>query len=238
MLRPLFAAASAAALLCAGCASYVTPGGPIRLADIDRADVASEAARMPSPHFPARVALVRVQAPQYKSFSSDSYGKGRYSVVTTQELLTDDELQQIAKWPAIEGVTPLSRLLLPDKLDSLDDLRLAAAKLQADIMLIYTVETSFQVQGRAVGPLTAISLGTAPDRDAYVTSTASAVFTDVRTGFTYGTAEATAKTSGLSSAWGEAKVVDKKRLEAEQQAFTQLLAETEKTWDGIAKRYQ
>jgi hypothetical protein len=233
-----FVAAVVVALLATGCASYVTPGGPVRLADIDRADVAAEAARLPSPHFPARIAVVRVQAPEYKSFSSDSYGKGRYSVVTTQELLTDGELQTMAKWPAIEGITPLSRLLLPTKLDSLDDLRLAAAKLQADIMLIYTVETSFQVQGRSVGPLTAISLGTAPDRDAYVTCTASAVFTDVRTGFTYGTVEATAKTSGLSSAWGEAKVVDRKRLEAEQQAFTQLLAETEKTWGVIATRYQ
>lgn len=236
MLRNSFAAA--VALLCAGCASYVTPGGPLRLGDIGRADIAAEAARQPSPHFPARVAVVRVQAPEYKSYSSESYGKGNFSVVTTQELLTEDQLQAMARWPAMEGITPLSRQLLPDKFDSLDDLRLAAAKLQADIMLIYTVETSFQVQGRAYGPLTSISLGTAPDSDAYVTSTASAMFTDVRTGYTYGTVEATAQASGLSKAWGEAKIVDKKRLEAEHQAFTQLLTEAEKTWAGIATRYQ
>jgi hypothetical protein len=33
-------------------------------------------------------------------------------------------------------------------------------------------------------------------------------------------------------------MVDKKRLEAEQQAFTLLLAEAENTWTGIVKRYQ
>lgn len=31
------------ALLCTGCASYVTPGGPVNLADIDRADIAAAA---------------------------------------------------------------------------------------------------------------------------------------------------------------------------------------------------
>ena len=226
---------AATALLCAGCASYRTPGGPVRLADIDGSD---DASRLPSPHFPARVAVVRVQAPEYESFTSGSYGKGRYSVVTTPELMSDDALQAMAKWTAIEGITPLSPQLLPGKLDALDDLRLAAAKLQADIMLIYTVETAFQLQGRAVAPASSLSLGGKPDEDASVSSTASAVFTDVRTGFTYGRAEATAKTSDLGSAWGKASSVDQKRLETEQQAFKQLLAETEKTWDGIAKRYQ
>lgn len=225
-------------LFCAGCASYVTPGGPVHLGDINRTDIAAAASRQPSPRFPANIAVVRVQAPQYKSHSSESYGTGRFSVVATQELLTEARLQEFSKWPSVAGVVPVDRLLLPAKLNSLDDLRLAAAKLQADVLLVYTVDTSFEIKGRAYGPLTAISLGLIPDRDAYVTSTASAVFTDVRTGFTYGTAEATARAAELANAWGSSDAVDKKRLEAEHQAFALLLSQAEKTWGSITEQYR
>jgi hypothetical protein len=224
-------------IVCSGCASYVTPGGPVRLEDINRADIAEVVSRKPSPNFPARLAIARVQAAQYKSYSSQSYGAGRFSVVTTQELITEEHFEGFGKWPAVAGVAPINRLLLPPTLESLDDLRISAAKVQADVLLVYTLDTSFRVQGRAYGPLSVISLGLAPDRDAYITSTASALFTDVRTGFIYGVAEATAKATGLTNAWGSSDTVDKKRLEAEEQAFALLVPQLEKTWAGIAKQY-
>lgn len=238
MLRHLSAAAVVAALLCAGCASYTTPGGPAKFADIGRSDAATEGVRLPSPHFPARVAVVRVQAPQYKSFTSDSYGKGRYSVVSTQELLTDDAVQAMAKWPSVEGITPLSPALLPAKLETLDDLRLAAAKLQADIMLICTMDTVFELHGKAVEPMKSLPLGDKPGDDAALRSIASVEFTDVRTGFSYGSAQVSASASDLGSAWGKPERVDAKRIDTERAAFTQLLAEAQKTWEGIATRYR
>lgn len=76
-----------------------------------------------------------------------------------------------------------------------------------------------------------------PDRDAYITSTASALFTDVRTGFVYGLSEATAKSTGLTNAWGSSGTVDLKRIEAEQEAFKLLIPQLEKTWVGIARQY-
>ncbi|MCC6139403.1 MAG: hypothetical protein IT389_02165 [Nitrospira sp.] len=229
------------AIFCSGCAaSYVTPGGPVRLADINRADIAEVASRKPSPNFPARVAIVRVQAPQYKSYKSDSWGTGRFSVVTTQELLTEEQIQGMEKWPSVAGVAPINRLLLSPNLDSLDDLRVSAAKVQADVLLVYTIDTSFRVQGRVYAPLSILSLGAMPDRDAHITataSTASALFTDVRTGFVYGLSEATAKTAGLTNVWGSSDTVDLKRVEAEQEAFKLLVPQLEKTWVGIAKQY-
>lgn len=221
-----------------GCAaSYVTPGGPVKLADINRTDIAEVASRKPSPNFPARLALARVQAPQYKSYTSDSYGTGRYSVVTTQELLTDEQMDAMSKWPSMAGIGPLNRLLLPERLDSLDDLRVSAAKLQADILLVYTIDTSFKVQGRNYAPFSILSLGIVPDRDAYITSTASALFTDVRTGFIYGLSEATSRATGLTNVWRSSSTVDLKRQETEQEAFKLLLPQLEKTWTGIAKQY-
>ncbi len=133
-------------------------------------------------------------------------------------------------------MAPINRLLLPQKVESLDDLRVAAAKLQADVLLLYTLDTSFRVQGRGYGPLAVISLGLIPDRDAYISSTASAIFADVRTGYVYGVAEATARTSGLTNAWGSSDLVDRKRIEAEAQAFNLLVAEAGKAWAAIVQR--
>lgn len=209
----------------------------MRLQDIDRADIAEAAARKPSPNFPARLAVARVQATGYKSYSAEAYGAGVFSVVTTQELMTDGQMQAISGWPSVAGVAPVSRLLLPASLRSLDDLRLSAAKLQADVLLVYTLDTAFRINGRGYGPLTAISLGIVPDRDAHVTATASALFIDVRTGFIYGVAEATAKASGLTNFWSSSDTVDRKRLEAEREAFGLLLAEAGKTWARIAGQY-
>ncbi len=225
-------------LLCAGCASYVTPGAGVKLQDIDRADISAVAARKPSPNFPARLAIVRVQAPAYASYSGESHGTGRFSVLTTQELITEEDLNALAAWPSLAGVVPISSLLLPTKFESLDDLRLAAAKVQADIVLIYTVDTSFRVLGRNYPPLSAISLGLRPDRDAYVTSTASALFIDVRTGFVYGVAEGTAKVSDLTSFWNSRSTIDRKRMEAEEQSFDKLVASASTTWAGVARQYQ
>lgn len=234
-MRNLFFAVFAVAI--AGCASYVTPGGPVRLDEINRADIAELASRKPAANFPARIAVARVQAADYRSASADPLATGRYSVLTAQELMSEADLQQMGAWPQVAGVAPVGRLLLPPRLDSVEDLRASAAKVQADVLMVYTIDTAFRIQGRGYGPLTAISLGLVPDRDAFVTSTASALLMDVRTGFVYGLAEGTAKASGLTNVWGVGDKIDGKRIEAEQQAFHLLLAEAAKTWAGVSTQY-
>jgi hypothetical protein len=221
--------------LLSGCASYVTPGGPVKLDDINRADIAEVAARRPAANFPARIAVVRVQAPDYRSPSTEPYASGRFSIVTAQELMLEQQFEDMSKWPQVVAVAPVSRLLLPASVQSLDDLRVSAAKLQADVLLVYTVDTLFKVSGRSYAPLALISLGLVPDRDAYITATASAVFVDVRTGFTYGAAEGTARASELTNVWGTIDGIDRRRLEVETKAFRALMVESTKTWAGIAR---
>ena len=53
-------------LLLAGCASYVVPGGAVRLDSINRADIAEIASRKPAAKFPAVLAIVRIQAASYR----------------------------------------------------------------------------------------------------------------------------------------------------------------------------
>jgi len=209
----------------------------VNLADIDRADIAEAASRKPSPNFPGRIAVVRVQAPDYRSYTVEASVSGRFSVVTTQELVTDVQIEAMERWPSVAAVAPMNRLLLPSRVDSLDDLRVAAAKVQADVLMVYTLDTAFRVQGRGYGPLTLISLGLVPDRDAYVTSTASVLFVDVRTGFVYGLGEATARESELTNAWGSNDTIDRKRIAAERSAFAQMFGNAEKTWAEIVSKY-
>ena len=237
MTRAVALLALAAALGGCAAAKYVTPGGPARLDSIDRADIAEVAARQPAASFPARIAVVRVQAADYRSSTAEPLATGRFAVVPTKELISDDELRAIGEWDDVAAVAPLSKLLLPAKLESIEDLRLAAAKLQADVLLVYTIDTSFRVQGRGYGPLAVLSLGLVPDRDAYVTSTASAIFVDVRTGFVYGVAEATEKQSGLTTAWSSSDTVDAKRIAAERGAGRLLLTEARQTWSGIVAEH-
>lgn len=226
------------ALSCAGCASYRTPGGPAHLADINPAEVAAAGSLKPSPHFPATIALVQVQAPHYESYSSKSFGDGSFSIITPPESTAKEQLKIFENWPSVAGVVPLDISLLPTKLASLNDLRLTAAKLQADVLLVYTIDTSLEVQNKLVLPLTTVPLDGAPDQAANIKSTASAVFIDVRSGFTYGASEATVKVSDLVTAWGSSEAVDKKRVEAEQHAFRELATKAEKIWAGLAQQYQ
>lgn len=165
-------------VLCSGCASYITPGGPARLDEIDRADIVAVAARQPAANFPASIAIARIQAEDYQSYTSEGVGVGNFRALTTQELVTERQFQHISELPSVRGVAPINRLLLTSPLKSVDDLRLAAAQVQADVLLIYTIDTTFRIEGRAYGPLSVISLGLIPNRDAHITSTASAMFKD------------------------------------------------------------
>lgn len=224
-------------VFCAGCAAYLTPGGPAPLADIGHGDAILSPAQQPSLQFPANLGLVRVQAAAYRSFSSTGIGSGRFSVVATQELHGDRSLQSVAKWPQVAEAQAIDPVLLPARLESLDDLRLAAAKHQADVLMAYTIDTVFQVKGHRYGPLADLPLGKAPG-EASIDATASAAFFDVRTGFRYGETKASIRLADLGDAWQSGRLLDGKRMQAEREAFAALLSEAEKTWSGIAGRYE
>jgi hypothetical protein len=226
-----------ALLAVTGCARYVTPGGGAALPGLADADIQDRLERKPTASFPARLAMARVQAPGYRSLTNQGYGSGRYTLVTTRDVEREGDFERLGRLPMVAGVGPLNRLLLPSMLDSFKDLRLAAASLRADMLLIYTFDTSFHVGGSAVPPLSVMSLGILPMHEAVVTTTASAVVYDVQTAFIYGLAEATARESQMTSFWTSRTAVDDARLRTEAQAFEKLMAELEKTWIGIVAEH-
>src|ERR1051325_7197933 len=222
-----------------GCASYIPPSGRADFSSFKSQEMREAFAAKPAAGFPAGVTAVRVQAPGYRSWSTDRgggvYGHGRYSVVTTKEVEEAAELERLTRLPQLGGVISISSLLLPHELNSDNDLRQAAARLKADMLLIYTFDTSFFNNDESA-TLKVISLGISPTRKVHVHVTASGLLMDTRTGFIYTAIEANEKRELRTNAWESKDTADRARLDAEKTAFKSLVAEFEKTWPAVVER--
>ncbi len=220
-----------------GCASYTTPGGAADLTGIQSADIRELMLKQPAAKFPALTTLARVQAPGYTTMTSDTYGDGAFVVVTNRELMGDDAMAKLSAAKGVKELTPLNRLLLPTTFNHIEDLRTASARVKADILLIYTLDTSFRVDGKTIGPLTVLSLGLMRDRETVVSTTASAMLVDVRTGFVFGTAEATATENQVANAWSSANNADQGRLRTERASFDKLIDELVLLWADVLSKH-
>lgn len=250
MIRALTLFALILTPLLTGCARhYTVPGGPADLSAVgvkgvseqDRQSgtdpgVAGYLAKKPLAKFPSAVAVARIQAPGYSSYASQGWGSGSYSVVTTREYATDEQIARLAKLPMLNGIAPLNRMVLTPNLQDDYALREAAAKLHADLLLVYTFDAQFKVSDK-LAPLTVVTLGLSPNKQARVITTVSAALLDTRNGYVYGTAEATARQSKLTNAWQSDESVDEARRATEAEAFGKLVGELEGMWTGVVARY-
>lgn len=242
-----WAAMAALVLLGAGCAQYATPR---RAADMQLFGVASPEqreqltdrkikevlARQPLAGFPAGIAVARVQEPGYKTHHTAAFGTGQYSVVLTRDVEQDEDLDRLARMPMVVGLAPINRLLLPSELHDDRELRQAAASLHADVLLIYTFDTSIYI-GHNTSPVDVVTLGFLPHKQARVTTTASAALLDTRNGYLYGVAEASASHDQPANTWTTEDAVDQSRRRTEAEAFNKLVGELEKTWTGVLHEY-
>lgn len=222
-------------MIVGGCASYTTPGGSVQLSELADADINELMSKEPAAPFPANIAVARVQASGYQSYSSSSFGTGRYSVVTAREVETEEDFERLSNLPEVAGIAPINQILLPSNLDSIKSLREASARLKADILLIYTFNTAFHAGEQKFAPLNTVMLGFLKNKEVTVTTTVSAALFDVRTEYLFGIAEATARESKGASVWSTSAAVDDMRVTTERTAFQKLLPEIEKTWSGIVK---
>jgi hypothetical protein len=233
--------ALAVILSLSACAHYVTPGGRAdftRLTDTNSSGdgKTDPYSAKPEAHFPANLAVVRIQAPKYRSYGAEGYADGDFSVVTVREFEDDSHFKRLQSMPEVEGVAPLNRLLLPLRLKGNEQLRQAAAKLQTDILLVYTIDTVFFDRQKSVA-LSVISFGFLPTKDVRVTSTASALLIDVRSGFIYGAAENTQRAEQGAGVWSTAAAAEETRVKTEKAAFDNLIGEIEKLWPDVVSRY-
>jgi hypothetical protein len=221
-----------------GCASYIAPGAKADLQAFAPASIQDGFAAKPTAPFPASIAVVRVQGPAYTNYHlkqmGGTYGPGRYSVITTREVEGDGQLERLSQLPQVAGITAINRMLLPQKLDR--DLREAAARLQADLLFVYTFDTAF-FETDLAKPLTVVTLGLSPTRKVQVTTTVSGLLMDTRTGYIYSTYETTKNAETLSTSWGSSDAADEARRQNERLAFQQLVGEFASTWPRLLERH-
>lgn len=213
-----------------GCSTYTTPGAGVSVGNLSAADadIGEVLKREPAATFPGRLAVARLQASGYYSRSSGNcYGSGNYCVLTARDIETEKDFERLANTPMASDIALVSRVILPAKLETTKELRLAAASLKTDLLLVYSVSTGFNIENTDIGPLAMLSLGFLPTKKARVTSTASAAVYDVRTGFLYGVTEATAVEEQRGTFWSSSEAVDSARIRAEAEAFKKLIGEVE-----------
>lgn len=230
----------AIALLLASCGtSYVPPGARADLNGIAPQSVQAGFDLKPSYPFPSAIAVARLQAPSYSNYqvrtSGGTYGTGAYAVVLSREVEDEATIQRLARLPEVSGVVAFNRLLLPDHLNSDTDLRQAAARLQAGLVLIYTFDTRF-FDANDSRALSSISLGFAPTKRINVVSTCSALLLDTRTGYLYSAYESTSKAEARSNVWDSSDSADALRRDTEKNAFEGMVAEVTGSWQRMLDR--
>jgi hypothetical protein len=237
------AVAALAPCLLVGCASYYNaPGAAADMsvfgvsgaaqAALTDSTVASAMQRRPAASLPTVLAVARVQGSGYTSHGACGYGNGRYSVVTSLDAERPEDIDRLRKLAMVRDVVFMNRLVLPRDLNSDIDLRAAAGALHADMLLVYTFDTTFRTEDFA-SPLTVVTLGLFPGKSAKVHTTASAAILDTRTGYIYATATGASKQSQLANAWTSDEAADDARLRAEQEALGEVLTSLEQTWPRL-----
>ena len=218
-----------------GCTSYAVPGGAADLSLFTDREIRPMFRRKPEAPLPARIATIRVQDSGYSSNGYHGNGSGNYSIVTVREVEKDDDFKQIAALPEIAGIVPLNRLIIGNtSLRSDVELRKAAATLGADMILLYTFDTGFHVDD-GMRPLSVVTLGLFPTKVATVTTTASSLLMDVRSGYIYATGETTSQRKPLANSWTSSDAVDLSRQQNEREAFVKLVKDFERLWPKVVQ---
>jgi hypothetical protein len=224
----------------AGCSTYIPPGAKADLDAFAPASIREGFAVKATAPFPAAIAAVRVQAPTYTNHylkqNGGTYGSGRYSIITTREVEDEAQFNRISALPQVAGIVSINRMLLPQKLEADREIREAAARLQADLVFLYTFDTSF-FDTDIAKPLTVITLGLSPTRKINVTTTASALLLDTRTGYVYSAYEVTQRADTRSTSWGSQDAADETRQRNERASFQKLMDEFVTAWPKVLARH-
>lgn len=223
------------------CTRYITPGSPVQISSLADADVSKILSNKPASEFPVNIAIARIQSSDYTNYRYRRYynpqPQDKFSMILTRDAAEEESFQQLAKMEGIKQMAPFNRLLLPYNYGSIKDLRLAAAKMKAEMLLVYTFNTQFAVDTKNYGPQNLISLGYLKNKDVKVITTASVAIFDVQTEYLYGLAEATSQQTKKANAWKKLDEVDNLRMETEKKAFQELVGEIEKMWKGVREEY-
>jgi len=227
-------------LLCAtlfSCSKYLTPGSSVDISELADPKIAEILSNKPAAVFPVNLAIAHIQAPNYR-LNSIAPPSSQYSLILSRNHAEDEAMSQLSELSGIKRASAFNKLLLPLEYKSIKDLRVAAAKMKAGVLLVYTYDTEFWVDTKHYGPQNLITLGSLKNKQVQVVTTASAAIYDVQTEFLYGLAEGTAKELKKSNVWRQQNDVDQVRRATEERAFYQMVEEIKELWPLIMQEYQ
>lgn len=220
---------------------YVTPGSAVKISELADEDIAKLLSNKPASEFPVNIAIARIQHPRYTNYQYPNQPnpepQGNFSMVLTRNAEEDEAFEKLSELSGVKQASPFNRLLLPYNYKSIKDLRLAAAKMKAQMLMVYTFDTEFSIDTKNYGPQNVFAIGYLNNKDVKVVTTASVALFDVQTEYLYGLAEATANEHKRSNAWKKQDEVDNLRIETEKKAFNKLMGEVEKMWSGVVEEY-
>jgi len=221
--------------------NYVTPGSTVKISELADADISKLLSNKPASEFPVNIAIARVQSSDYKNHSyryeRNPQPLDKFSMILTRDAEEDAAFEKLSKMEGVKQASPFNRLLLPYNYSSIKDLRLAAAKMKASMLLVYTFDTQFIIDTKNYGPQNIIAFGYLKNKEVKVVTTASVALFDVQTEYLYGLGEATAHQTRKANAWKKVDEVDNLRIETEKKAFNELIVEVEKMWKGVMEEY-
>jgi hypothetical protein len=226
-----------------GCQTYVAPGAPADLralgfvqpggsdpGSINNALVPKQRATVST-----LLAIARVQAAGFSTYTGGSTTKGPVSLVTQIDSEDPADVAKLSKLYGVRGTLGLNKLVLPDTVSSEADLRKAAAETGADVLIVYTIDTQFFVPQR-VEYGQAVKLPLVTDPAANVQSTASGILVDVRSGRILGQAQGAGRAFINAGSADGGNVIDRSRRNAEKAAFAAMTDEVAQRWTLIIER--
>jgi hypothetical protein len=157
--------------------------------------------------------------------------------VTTRDVETDADFEKIVQLPNVDNAVMMKQILVPPDARSDEELREAAAKLHANLLMFYTFDTQFYKDDH-VRALGVVTLGLIPNQKAHAVCTASAVLMDVNNGYIYMVVEATSKQEQLANAWSSEQAMDDVRRKVEREAFEQMLKQFKAEWPVMVATYK
>jgi len=186
--------------------------------------------------FPARIGLARIvggtlttvpedEAKLWRALAGKHRHLGEFAAV--DPLVAEFTAGAVGVGRTDGRGTPIGRIV--------DTIRLGAARQHIDAVLIYEVgaRASKEATFLAIADLTVIGSAILPTRSIRAEGVARALLLDVRNGYPYGTASASADLSELSTSWGSDGRRDALRREALGRVTESLMPEIEKMFHDL-----
>ncbi|MEM1355408.1 MAG: hypothetical protein AAGH88_11045 [Planctomycetota bacterium] len=195
-------------------------------------DIARALSLKPLAQFPTTIAVVRVQKADESSRKHGvSFGRSSLEPIPERTVETDEQLATLRALPEVRDAARLNRLVLgAARTDR--ELRAAAAKIHADLLLVYTINTAVYREDQPE-PINVVHLGLFSTREYRVESTVTALLLGTHNGYVYATAEVIEEQGITDNAWRNERQIKQTVEQLEQLAFDELVGSFVSSWPQL-----